>query len=43
MGVLRYKFEMSVVINLASGVEMTLFSMILMSRSSAVGVPTSPE
>ena len=43
MGVLRYKFEMLKVINLASGVDMKLFSMIFMSSILAVGVPTSPE
>ena len=31
------------VMNLVSGLDITLFSMILMSRSSAVGLPTSPE
>ena len=33
---------MSIVMNSASGVEMTLFNRILTSSMSAVGVPTSP-
>ena len=34
---------MFMVMNLASGVDITLFGMILISNSLVVGVPTSPD
>ena len=41
-GVLRYKLEMSIVMNFAPAVEMTLSNKILAAIMSAVSVATSP-
>jgi hypothetical protein len=41
-GVMRYKLEMSIVMNCAPFVEMTLLNSILATRISAVGVATLP-